>query len=373
MSISGNLKTMELSELLQWLAQSSKTGTLVIDSGHVEKKIFFSKGRLVSSASSDPKEYLGHFLVSHGYITEHELAKAMEMQNSNKMLLGKILVTIGLISADDLHGMLRLKSEESIYDIFSWEAGEFRFWEQELPSHEMVPISLDVTTLVFNGMQRLDEWGRIRKHIPSSQTIPVLTGALTPANEHEERILALVNDERTVEEIALETHASEYQVCRALLEQIETGAIKAIRPRTVGSSQGPAAGAALAHAWVLVERSRELMGARSFEAALRHLRAARSLEPDNRKILSAFDKGTEEIRRQVEADGVVPGAVPSLDPTVEEISALEITPQEGFILSRINGRYDVQTILKISPMPALDAQVVLWKLLQAGHIQLDAP
>ncbi len=31
MSITGNLKTMELAELLQWLSGARKTGTLVVD------------------------------------------------------------------------------------------------------------------------------------------------------------------------------------------------------------------------------------------------------------------------------------------------------------------------------------------------------
>ena len=134
MSITGNLKTMQLAELLQWLAQSKKTGTLVIDDGRVTKRIFFRSGRIISSASTDPKEHLGHFLVSHGLITEQELAKAVEMQERTKMLLGKILVTIGAIEEQVLHRLLRLKAEESLYDLFTWATGEFRFHDGELPS-----------------------------------------------------------------------------------------------------------------------------------------------------------------------------------------------------------------------------------------------
>src|SRR3954470_15078736 len=80
MGIVGNLKTMQLEELLQWLSQSKKNGTLQINNGKVEKKIFFKEGRIISSSSSNPEEYLGHFLVSHGLITEIELAKAIELQ-----------------------------------------------------------------------------------------------------------------------------------------------------------------------------------------------------------------------------------------------------------------------------------------------------
>ena len=41
MSITGNIKTMQLAELLQWLSQGQKTGSLVFDSGQVQKRILF--------------------------------------------------------------------------------------------------------------------------------------------------------------------------------------------------------------------------------------------------------------------------------------------------------------------------------------------
>src|SRR4051795_12385241 len=110
MGIVGNLKTMQLEELLQWLSQSKKNGTLEINNGKVEKKIFFKDGRIISSASTNPEEYLGHFLVSHGLINELELTKAIELQEQTHMLLGKILVTTGAIDEKELHRLLRLKA-----------------------------------------------------------------------------------------------------------------------------------------------------------------------------------------------------------------------------------------------------------------------
>ena len=186
MSIAGNLKTMELSELLQWLSMSKKTGTLVVDNSRVQKQIFFEHGRVISSASTDPSEHLGSFLVSHGFITERELTQAMKTQQSNKMLLGKILTTVGAVSEEDLHHMLRMKSEEGIFDVFTWPEGEFRFLDGKLPpNYNMVPISLDVAAIVMEGLQRLDEWKRIREVIPSTDCVPrpatsgVTTGAST--------------------------------------------------------------------------------------------------------------------------------------------------------------------------------------------------
>ena len=221
MGIVGNLRTMQLEELLQWLSQSKKSGTLEINSGKVEKRIYFKDGRILSSSSSKPEEYLGHFLVSHGLISEMELAKAIELQEKTRTLLGKILVTTGALRENDLHRMLRFKAEESIYDIFAWTEADFRFLDDVLPESAMVPMSLDVTAIVMEGVQRVDEWRRIRQLIPTSEAIPVSVGELEfdHARPGERRILELIDDNRTVEEIRVQTHSSEFHVARVLFEQ----------------------------------------------------------------------------------------------------------------------------------------------------------
>jgi len=112
MGITGNLKTMALSELLQWLSLGSKSGTLLVEGHGIEKRIFFHNGRIASSSSSDQREYLGHFLVAHGYITEDELKMAMEVQEESSILLGKILVMINAITETDLLRLMRKKAEE---------------------------------------------------------------------------------------------------------------------------------------------------------------------------------------------------------------------------------------------------------------------
>ena len=171
---------MQLSELLQWLSLGQKTGTLLIEGRGVEKRIYFQNGRINSSSSSDQREYLGHFLVSHGYITEEELKMAMEVQEESNILLGKILVMINAISETDLLRLMRKKAEESIYDVFLWEEGNFEFVDGELPELKMVPLSLDVTGIIMEGLRRYDEWKRIRVEIPDNQIVPRIVQAAEP-------------------------------------------------------------------------------------------------------------------------------------------------------------------------------------------------
>jgi len=380
MGIAGNLKTMELAELLQWLSQGTKTGTLVVDNGTVEKKVFFSKGKIISSAASDPREHLGHFLVSHGYITEAQLAESVRRQEAQKTMLGKVLVDMGLIGEEDLDHMLRLKAEEGVYSLFDWPEGEFRFHDDELPAYPMVPISLDVTGLVLEAMRRQDEWSRFRELMPSVHAIPVrvvddLVGGGGDLDEGQKHILLAVDDHRTIEEISLETHASEYYVCEALYPQVKARKVKIVRPRGQAAPAPPPAPMASAGAAAtgksLLERGQKHLAAREYEPALRNLRAARSLDPDDHTIARAAEQGEATIRTFLQGEGVVLDAVPKLVVRPDEIARMKVSSKAGFLLSRVDGHYDIASILKISPMTQLEALLVFRELVLAGLLKLE--
>ena len=243
MGITGNLKTMQLSELLQWLSLGQKTGTLLIEGHGVEKRIYFQNGRINSSSSSDQREYLGHFLVSHGYITEEELKMAMEVQEESNILLGKILVMINAIAETDLLRLMRKKAEESIYDVFLWEQGNFEFVDGELPDLKMVPLSLDVTGIIMEGLRRYDEWKRIRSACPTTRSSRGSSGPsnLDDALRAEKLIVPYIDGQRTIEEIALQTHNAEFNVSRLVFEGLRGRDDGARRVGAVAAAEAPPA------------------------------------------------------------------------------------------------------------------------------------
>ncbi len=369
MGLTGNLSTMELPDLLQMLAQGRSTGTLKLSDGRVEKSIFFRGGVVVSSASTDPREYLGHFLVAHGFLSEEELAAAIEAQREQRALLGRILVDRGMIGEADLEKMLVLKAEESIFELFSWRSGEFRFLDGVLPEWEMVPISLGVQGLLLEGMQRQDEWGRIRERIPSAQAVPVAVGELLDGSDLSERdraILSLVDDDSSVEEIGLEAHTSEFEVCRVLYQQVQRGRLKVVRPRRLAAGGSEVA----TDAGALVSRARALLDDGEYQRALRHLRAASSLAPDRVDLRTAVRGLEQELATRLQREGVAMSSVPEAVAGSAPADA-GLSPEEGFVLSRVDGRSRVESILAISPLPELEALVVIWKLRKLGLVRVE--
>ncbi len=457
MSIAGNLKTMDLAELLQWLSQSQKTGSLVINNGKIEKRLFLKEGRIVSSSSTDPKEYLGHFLVSQGFINDDHLTRAVERQNVEKTLLGKILVSDGAVTEEDLQRLLRLKAEESIYDIFTWENGEFRFLQDEMPEQTFIPLSLDLTGILMEGARRVDEWKRILEVVPDLAAVPVSVVDLENSDVQSgaQRILSLIDDNRSVEEIQEKTHSTAFFVCSVLFDQVSKSRIKIVKPRIVrvevpvpsrnpphpsapppptqapplgqyppmgnpgqawGQVNQPAPGyppqqpphgapggypnyatgnplpagapyGSTAYAQppqgslkdadpdqlepsALILAASENIADRDFERAMRYLRAARSVKPDDSELQSQVRNAEDQIRGSIERTGLTSDKIPKLAVSMDELTTLNVSAQEGFILTRIDGNYNLKSILKISSMPEIDALILFDRMLKAGYISI---
>ena len=370
MGITGNLNTMQLSELLQWLSLGQKTGTLLIEGHGVEKRIYFQNGRINSSSSSDQREYLGHFLVSHGYITEEELKMAMEVQEESNILLGKILVMINAIAETDLLRLMRKKAEESIYDVFLWEQGNFEFVDGELPELKMVPLSLDVTGIIMEGLRRFDEWKRIRVPIPDNQIVPRIVKPLNldTLSEQEKLIVPYIDGQRTIEEIALQTHNAEFNVSRLVFEGLkgETMALvenSAVRRRAAG-------GSAIGTDEVEHFLQRGLAQLKHDpESAYRLFKVASDLNPSDGRAAEGIRDAERIIKQGLEKDGIKGEKVPELAIPISAITERTFSPHEGFVLSRINGQWDVKSIMKISPIRELEVLMIFQKFLKDGVIR----
>jgi hypothetical protein len=387
MALSGNLKTMLPGDLLQWLSLGQKTGTLVVSNGRVEKKIFLRNGRVISSASNDPREYLGQFLMSHGYLTEPELKKGMEVQLQSGILLGKILVMIEVITEQDLQRLMRLKAEEEIYDIFLWNDGEFYFVDDELPRMEMIPLQVDVTGIIMEGTRRVDEWGRIRELVPNDALVPVPVneiGDVDDLEEVEEQIVRAIDGKRTIADIVLESRSSEFMVSSTVCALARMGMVKLVDP-SVGtptiSDDVPAAPSPVAAARAEFNEDEEIVsllnGAqnalrqRDFEKTQRLLRAAQNIDPNHPKVRSAVKGAETVILGELRSQGLLDSKVPKVAKPLEEITQMNFSPNEGFILSRINGQWDIGSLIKISPIRETDAMLIFYKLWKDRIIAFD--
>ncbi len=375
MGLSGNLKTMLPGDLLQWLGLGQKTGTLIVTVPGIEKKIFFKNGRVISSASNDPREYLGQFLMSHGFLTEEELKKAMEVQQQSGILLGKILTMIEVINEEDLTRLMRLKVEETVYDLFLWRDGEFRFLDDELPLMEMVPLQVDVTGIIMEGTRRVDEWIRIRELIPNETMVPLL---LKPVPEDQlggaqRTIAASIDGKRTIADLVLESRSSAFLVASTLYNFVRDGFVKLVDPDLKMKPAPETADDFNEHDEIttLLSYAQTALRAHDYEKAQRLLKAAQNLDPNHPKVRNAIKGAQALIVSELRKEGIEDNKIPRVVKSFDEITTMNFSPNEGFMLSRINGTWDIGSLIKISPIREPDAMLIFYRLWKIGVIEIQ--
>ncbi len=371
MGLKGNLNTICLADVMQWVSMNRKTGILhLLNQIGISQRVYFQDGMVCSTASSEPNEYLGHFLISRGYLNEGQLCKAMETQLKTGIKLGKILVAVGIIDEPDLQAMLTLKAQENIYQLFRWAEGEFSFEELQSIDEEMIHIALEVTMVVMEGIRRSDEWERILKVIPSgdvvlARTVDELAAGSSLGGDAQARLFAAVDGERRLASIVLDLHATEYVVFKAAFQLVSDGAAKvaAMRP---GRQELALTNIQMK---MLVEAEAAL-GDERFGEALRLFQFLFRKNPEDKRVVKGLALAEEGTSRVYFRDVVPIKSVLELSVPIEKLTGTNLTPEEGFLISRVNGSWDIGAILKVAPMAEGKTLRTIRRLLEKGILKV---
>ena len=362
MSLKGELGTMALADILQWVSQGRKTGTLHVSRGAVEKRVSFSGGSIHSSWSNDPRESLGQFLVRERLVSEEQLFRTLLRQETEGRPLGALLVETGSLKDEDLVRMLEHKAEETIYDLFHWTEGHFEFKDGEIQRDVPFPVNLDVTSVIMEGVRRIDEWERMREVIPSTETTFKATGQPEDPIDHE--VLLLCSEGKTVTEIAFAVRRTVFDATVMLYEMHHRGLIEVEIPGISTDS---------VETVVRIQRglevARKAMDGDDYDTALKNFEAVLKLDPLNQHAKKGLVISIEGRGRTRSLRLVPRNKIPRLMVSLADLTKEKFDPREGFVLSRLNGEWDVQSILKICPMPEDEAMLIFSRLAERKVIE----
>ena len=370
MAINGSLNTMNVSDLLQFLAIGKKTGLLKLSHVKVAKGIYFENGLIVGSSTNDPGEYLGQVLLHYGKIDEAQLQAAMEEQRKDGLRLGQILVKQGVLSAEEVKKVLEIRTLEIIYDLFLWKEGHFEFYVEDPLPQDFTRVHVEATKVVMEGVYRADELKRYQALIPSDRSImelaPGWTSSLSLGKETRQ-LLYLLGKRMSVAEICYNMHSSTFEIYAQLYDLVKNGVANlAGELPEIPDPVSDIVDLPEEVAESLLLALEELSGDNT-ERALSILHTALRREPKNAAaqalLVDAEKKFIQEVYTKIS-----PSGVPRIVITLEDLSHRDIEPQEGFVLSRINGEWDIQSILSICPFREADSLRMIKKLCDDGII-----
>jgi hypothetical protein len=130
------------------------------------------------------------------------------------------------------------EGEEAFFELMSRVEGTFEFVPGETSGSKSV--RQHTTILLLEGARRSDERELLEEQIPDTNLIPEFvlpedgqTGRQVTLNTSEWMVLAKIDGQRSVKQIALDSGLSEYHTCRLLYPLVRNQLIRLRKPSTL--------------------------------------------------------------------------------------------------------------------------------------------
>ena len=373
MALRGSLKTMSITDVLEWIDRRSVAGALTVESGTTNRSFhYFDSGSVTGASSNLPGEHLGQLLLSRSLVSDEQLREAFSAQGETGVLLGKVLLMTGAVSESDLRDVLELKIRESMCDVLSWDAGLFLF-ERGNSAVSEVPVSVPLRTTIDLGAKQAVRWREIRKLISSDDmTFWVKDhfavqdpGASSQVRDQVTRLVDCIERGLTVGQMILEHHGRRLQVCTHLGELVQRDAI-AVDRRTESRIEED-----LPASVELIEKAaRSRVAGGDKIGALALVKRALETHPEDGAVQKLHKELERSLFAELSRELLGTFRVPRVLKAREELESLHLSDAEQYLMSRIDGRWDLLSLMRISPIREVEALLIFKKLADRGIISL---
>ncbi len=149
----GSLGRERLWCVVATLLKGKFTGTLILSSRGIERRIIVDGGELTMATSTARDDRLIELLHREGRLTERQYEQAAMTIGASGRRAGAVLVEKGLIASRELFPLERHHYEALIFDSFTWVEGTWRFRPGKPSTSERILLDLSTASIVMEGMR----------------------------------------------------------------------------------------------------------------------------------------------------------------------------------------------------------------------------
>lgn len=367
MPLYGTFDTMQLADLAQWLQSNRQSGRLAVTVQDDETYLEFRDGDLVAVSSGDPLHLdVGQVLLARGIVSEDQLHAALGLSRDGESV-AEALVQMEIVPASVVERVQEDHVFETLLDLFFHRSGSFHFssagsLEGLLDQGEDRPRNvlrkpISTQNLLVEAMRRLDEWERIRQTFPSSYAVVYALEGESELPVWKE--LKKIGEPISIGALCLRMSGSRFDVYSQLYLAYNTGLV-ALDQMLAGQEDHQQLGSVD----VLVENARVLIAEQQYDEAREVLGTAINLAPDSRDARQLLDQ-LRESQLEYLYQQIPPHRTVTLTVPRGELAGYDLTPRENYLASRLDGRWDVATLVVATPLGELETLRILRKFLHA--------
>jgi len=233
--LEGDLSRVQLPDVLSFVGMIRGNGKLTVRLQDLERSIVWKDGEIIFAQSNSIEDTLGHFLIRNGKINQEQYDESRAKVNATTRH-GKVLVQMGIISPKDLWWSVQNQVLEIIYSLFEWKEGVFAFYEtsDEELSGERIVLQLNSSSVIMEGIRRLDEMARIRGKVTSlAMVVEKIPGAAPnfeelEMNETEIEVYNAIDGQRSVRELIRRSELTEFEVMRIVFQLLSARLVEEV-------------------------------------------------------------------------------------------------------------------------------------------------
>lgn len=237
MALKGNLRDFSVTQLLNLINLARKTGTLTLEGPEAVAWVSFSEGKLIYAQVGTDDGTLTGILTRAGKITsrQSEVIKDNATDKSDKEL-GLLLINAGYLDQKDILASIREYVLETVYLLFTWIDGLFRFDAGVLPPEDAITIRLDLENIIMEGSRHMQEWELLREEIPNLDMAlnfvdrPGANIRDVHLTVDEWKVVSYINPKNTIRQISKANKMNELEIRRIVYGLLQAGLIEIVRP-----------------------------------------------------------------------------------------------------------------------------------------------
>ncbi len=157
-TLSGNLDTFSLADLLQWLEINALSGRVTVWRGEVVRTIDLKGGAIVFVSSSVPSERLGVFLTRRRVLPEPIVFELLAESFVTGRNLTRLILERNLLPREKLAEAVEGLAMKVLLDLFHWAGASFEF-DPLFKIEDLIRIHLSLRgqVLAFHGAKSVDD------------------------------------------------------------------------------------------------------------------------------------------------------------------------------------------------------------------------
>ena len=240
--LAGDASGFPIADLIAFLSQTRWTGLVRVSAPNGERTLSLQEGEVRGATSDDSADRLGEVMVRLGYSSRAAIEKLLEEHPPSR--IGRVMVEAGALQAHDLWKCISQQVSEIFHAIVLAREGAFVLIDQPLDEKNSSTVRLSTQSLLMDSIRKIDELAHFRKRIPHGRLYATRQrGSDGRLEAEEEQVLAQVDGQKTLLELAQAVKVSEFDVTKIAFRLLEGGYVTlSERPGSAGAKETPARG-----------------------------------------------------------------------------------------------------------------------------------